>query len=437
MKGLVLIYALAVIGSLWALRRPSVGFLVYVLFASLRPTFLWGWAGNMADLSWYVGVAMLIGWVFQGFGTWQFGRARVWVFALCAFAVWSGFSTLQAYDQPTSEASLLNLIKYVLPFLVGVTTLRGEKDARRLLWVIVATQGYVSWEMNLSYYADSYNRVQEQGFGGLDNNCYGVSLVTTLGPALGLCLSSKSWTARGLAAVCFVLILHTVILTYSRGALLGALVLLTTAVMMMPFRARYLAAIVLVGALGFRLAGPQVVQRFETTFAEEQDLDYSARSRVDLWAACLKVAVANPIFGIGPDNWPLVAPQYGFPLGKLAHSAWMQTLAETGFPGLSFLALFYGSIIWRLWPIARGKGLGNNHQIALLASGIVMSCIGYVVSAQFVSLLGLELPYYVAVAGVLLINAPLAATAIPVARVSVPAVINLTGAQKALGAGAR
>ena len=52
MKGLVLIYGLALIGCLGGVWRPSVGFLIYVLFASLRPAFLWGWAGDMADLSW-------------------------------------------------------------------------------------------------------------------------------------------------------------------------------------------------------------------------------------------------------------------------------------------------------------------------------------------------------------------------------------------------
>src|SRR5947208_694869 len=61
MKGLVIIYALTALGVVGSLRTPIIGLFVYILFAVLRPQFLWGYFGDMTNLSLFVGVAMLVG----------------------------------------------------------------------------------------------------------------------------------------------------------------------------------------------------------------------------------------------------------------------------------------------------------------------------------------------------------------------------------------
>ena len=63
----------------------------------------------------------------------------------------------------------------MLPFLVGVTLMDGEKDWRPMLWTIVLSQGYVGLEQNINYLVKGYNTAAE-GFGGMDNNCFAVSL---------------------------------------------------------------------------------------------------------------------------------------------------------------------------------------------------------------------------------------------------------------------
>src|ERR1700730_2241883 len=135
MKGLILIYAITVIGSIGALRWPIIGLFIYVGFAVLRPQFIWGWAGDFSGISFYVGVATLVGWVFSGFGSRKIGPGKSIVVTLVLFAAWMGLSATQAVDKDTAYATLTPMMKFVLPFLIGVTIIDSEQRARAMLWV--------------------------------------------------------------------------------------------------------------------------------------------------------------------------------------------------------------------------------------------------------------------------------------------------------------
>lgn len=412
MKGLILIYAIAGLGSIGALRSPIIGLFIYVGFAVLRPQFIWGWAGDFSGISLYVGIATLIGWVLNGFGSKKLGPGKSIVAALVLFAAWMALSATQAVDKEVAYATLTPLMKFVMPFLIGITILDSEQRARGMLWVIVLAMGYVSFEMNLEYWRGV--NLAGEGFGGMDNNCFGVALVSTIGPAIALGLGSKNWYERGLAGVSTLLILHTTLLTFSRGAMVGLLAVGATAFIIMPKRPKYLAVLVVVGLIALRLTGPQLMARYATTVADSEERDGSAESRIDLWRDCLKLAVDNPIFGVGPGNFPVVAASLGWTAGKQAHSVWMQQAAETGFPGVLALVAFFGLALAKLWPIARARLTDESRSRVAVASGLVMSIVGFAVAGQFVSLGGLEIPYYSVMIGVVLLRrygAPEAAAA--------------------------
>jgi O-antigen ligase len=271
----------------------------------------------------------------------------------------------------------------------------------------VLAQGYVSLELNRAYYFDGFNQVQMLGFGGMDNNSMGVGLVSTIGPALALAVSAKKWWSKAIAFAATGFILHATLLTFSRGAMLGLVVVIVVAAMVMPKRPKYLVGIVVLSLLAVRLTGPELVSRFQSAFAEEDQLDGSAESRIELWRDCFTVAAAHPLFGIGPDNWPLIAQSFGWSRGKAAHSVWMQTMAELGFPGAFLLAAFYVTAVLWMLPVARDRGrLASSTGDAAMATGIITALAGYAVSGQFVSLQGLEIPFYVTMAGVIMLQQP-------------------------------
>jgi putative inorganic carbon (HCO3(-)) transporter len=370
------------------------GLYVYVGFAVLRPQSIWGYAGDLSSISLIVGVALLIGWALQGFGSWRLGRGRPVVMMLVMFVVWFAISASLARDATRAWWSLWDMSKMILPFFVGVTLMKTEKDWRPLLWTIVLCQGYVAFEQNWNYVVKGFNTAAE-GFGGMDNNCFGVSLVTVIGPAMALAISSKTWRARWLAIAATALMLHTVLLTFSRGAMVGLIAVGVTLFVMMPKRPKYIFAMLVAVVIAVRFTGPQLADRYASAFASGEDRDSSSQSRVDLWRDCLLVIEAQPIFGVGPANWSLVAADFGWPEGKSAHSVWMETAAEVGIPGALFLLLFFGCAGARLWPIARTRLTETNRYEVVLATGVILSIVGFCVSGQFVSVPGLEVPYYI------------------------------------------
>jgi O-Antigen ligase/Family of unknown function (DUF5935) len=398
MKGLIFTYLVTALGTVAGLRYPLIGLQVYVGLAVLRPQAIFGFAGDMSNLSLIVGIAVLVGWAFRGFGSWRFGGGRLVVYTFLAFVSWFALSALFALEPSVSVDALVGLSKLVMPFFVGVTLMQGEKDWRPMLWTIVLAQGYVGFEMNNDYLVKGYNTAGN-GFGGMDNNCFGVSLVTVLGPALALMISSRTWALRALGGLSAALILHTTLLTFSRGAMLGLLAVALTAFVMLPKRPRYLGALALTVALTLWFIGPQLYDRYASAFVPSQDLDGSAQSRIDLWKDCLQVIGQYPMLGVGPANWRVISGTFGWAEGKSAHSVWMETAAEVGLPGSLLLLFFFAFAALKLWPIARTRVTEANRNQVILASGVILAIVGFAVSGQFVSVPGLEVPYYIVMLG--------------------------------------
>ena len=289
--------------------------------------------------------------------------------------------------------------KIVLPILVGITTINSVRQLKLLAWVILLSQAYPAYELNMTYFG-GYNQLKEEGFAGMDNNSYAISLVTCTGLAGFLLWHSERWWQKAIAAGSAAFMGHAVLFSFSRGGMLGLIVLAVVAFAVMPKGPKEYLAFALAVAVGLGLAGKEVRERFGTSFAEEDGKrEASAESRLDLWAACWDTMQKNPVFGVGPDHMPLRMDQYGFKKGKEAHTLWLQIGAELGLPGMLLLMSYYGLCLVRLWPIARGKTAVSDPWLAYLARAVIASLCGFAVSAQFVSLEFLEPPYYIALVG--------------------------------------
>jgi O-antigen ligase len=80
---------------------------------------------------------------------------------------------------------------------------------------------------------------------------------------------------------------------------------------------------------------------------------------------------------------------------------WLQLAAEIGLPGVALLALFYVLAIKRVWPLVKLTGDENSVAWARTIGCIVIASLaGFAVSAQFVTLEGLEMPLYIVVLAV-------------------------------------
>jgi probable O-glycosylation ligase (exosortase A-associated) len=393
MKGLIFTYVLTYGGAAASLYRPFIGLLVYVCFAIIRPESLWHWSVPPGNYSRIVAIAMLLGWALHGTGNWRMGRASAITIALLAFWLWTILSATCAPDQEVAWQIFEQLTKIVLPFLVGITLIDSVHKLKQLAWVMVLSQGYVSLEFNLSYLS-GFN-IAEEGFGSMGRALLGTGLVCCLALAIFLALSDTRWWQKALAAGCGLLIGHAVFLTFSRGAILALIVTGFVSFLVIKKRTLHYLAFAAAVLIGLVMAGPEVRARFATTFASDEERDASAQGRIELWQNCLILIKEAPWVGIGPGHFALVSRRFGWTTIKEAHSLWLQTAAEVGIPGLVFLSLFYALTLWRLWPMLRATPEGTLSWFRSTACMVWAALVGFIVTAFFVSVEGVEIPYYV------------------------------------------
>jgi hypothetical protein len=398
MKGLLFTYLLTYGGFIVSLFNPFVGLLIYVCFAIIRPQALWFWSVPRGNYSRIVAVGLLLGWLLHGCGSWNFGRARAIVFWLLAFYGWMALAATQAIWQEPAWNLTENLGKIVLPTVVGITLIDSVQKLKQLAWVIILSHGYLALELNRYYFDGNVVYFIESGFGRMDNNCVAITMVACVGLAFFMGVYTKGWLWKGLAFGSGVLMVHVVLFSFSRGGMVGLIIAGATAFWLIPKKPVHFLVSALAVAACLQLAGPQVRQRFFSTFAEKEERDKSAQSRLDLWKAGLESMQERPLFGVGPDNWIFHSEKYGYG-HKMIHSLWIQTGADIGIPGMLFLILFYSTCIVRLYPLAHGWRVMQDPWLRNLSCMVVAGLAGFAVSAQFVSLQGLETPYYIALIG--------------------------------------
>lgn len=399
MKGLLFTYGLTYGGAIAAVANPFIGLCIYVAFAILKPDALWQWSVAPGPYSKIVFAGTVLGWLLQGCGIWKAGRARIPVLCLAGFWCWCVLSALMAPNQEVAWPYVDQMTKMHLPVLVGLTMLNSIERLRILAWVIILSQGFVAFELNVSYFR-GYNMLHEQGFAGMDNNSAAIAFVTALGMAFFLGMHEQK---PGKKAVCYAIagfLAHAVLISFSRGGMLAMVIAAGVAFFVIPKQPKHYFGFAVAVLIGLSLAGNEVRARFSSTFAGDgEKREASAQSRLDLWRDCWDVIQKYPVLGAGPDHWPLLAHTYGWPKGKEAHSLWVQNAAELGIPGVLLLLFFYLATMKGLWPLAGDRIWVPDPWFRDAARMVVTSLTGFIISAQFVSLEALEIPYYVALVG--------------------------------------
>lgn len=161
-----------------------------------------------------------------------------------------------------------------------------------------------------------------------DENAFGLVFVTGAPFLFYLGLYYKSKWVRYPLLCMIPLCLHSVFLTASRGALLGAAV--TVAVGIMRSRRKLLGIILLPLALGFYewQAGDVMRERQATIAGYEEE--GSAQARLRSWRAGLRMMNGHPLTGAGLGSYMTAFREYGEGNPLVAHSTLIQHLGESG-----------------------------------------------------------------------------------------------------------
>ena len=233
------------------------------------------------------------------------------------------------------------------------------------------------------------------GGSGVNPNGLGelLAVAVIFGGGMAAC-REFSGVARALALSSAGLALILLLLTASRGALLGLLAALLLAPLMIgPGRrfAALLLAVLAAGCAGTYLVAFAPAETTEHLFAS----DSSGSGRTDIWKVGWRMVEANAIVGVGADNFgnstihyllePGTIPRSEFIVDeqKVAHNIYLQVLAELGLVGLT---LFLGILTLSLGAAvkaARGFAQRGERSLELLTRALLLALTAILVSEFF------------------------------------------------------
>ena len=199
------------------------------------------------------------------------------------------------------------------------------------------------------------------------------------------------------AAACIIL-LYAVIATQSRGGLLGSIAVLGIFALSIIRSKVTLICLGAIAAVGLYFAAG--ISDRASGGAAEAGIDASAMGRLYAWEAAFKMALDNPLTGVGLNNFYsnyfFYSPHWDG-LNHAVHSTWFGVLAETGFLGLTVFIILIGSLlITARKTLKQIKDNGNSVNPILYSSAFAVyaGLIGTIVSGTFLTQ-GFNWPIYI------------------------------------------
>jgi probable O-glycosylation ligase (exosortase A-associated) len=405
MKQLIVMILLTLTGSCGAIIEPMLGVAVYYILAIVRPQYLWDWA-LPPGIAWsfYVAVAtivMAVACTASGRrpmtrGPWP-TRGHV---LILGFGCWIGVTYLLAHDREAAWPWVVEYSKIFVMFWASMILIRNVRHIWILYLLAALSVGYIAYEINVLYFVNGFLRIQRDGYGGFDNN------VAALMLAMGVPLCYFAWEGsrsrfRWLFLALIPVLLHAVLMTYSRGAMIALLASAPLIGLRSHYRGRFAVVGLAVALMLPVLAGPEIRARFFSIQQHEQDA--SANERRNSWAAGWAIACGNPVFGVGVRNANLYSYEYGAAFqGQTIHSQYLQIAADNGFVGLGLYLACLAAVGIELHRVRREtlrrKG-PDSARILALGAGIECALLVFCVGSIFLSLEVFELLYLLLLLG--------------------------------------
>lgn len=386
---------------------PVYGVSVYYFFAVLRPQTLWDWA-LPEDVRWsfYVAVATL-----AATGLWRLGlyspiRAAVapwygnlkytrthWLFL--AFALWVTLSCFTARNTTRAWAAYDDFLKIFVMFFCSTFVLRAAKELWLIYVLALGAAVFFAYEVNFKYVTERRNLfISQVTKDGWDNNALGLMLAMVVPLCYFAWEGTRHWMRWAFLAVIPVL-LHAVLLSYSRGAMLSLIVV--AGLVFLRARNKKFIGLVFAAVLACLpvMAGKEIQERFVSI--GKQDVDASAQSRWTTWKIAVRMANEAPLLGFGVRNSNLYTYEYGADMkGRTIHCLYLQIAADSGWVAMLFYLAMLFSLLIGLGEVRRSLRRWDDPDTArvkAMASGLECSLVMFAFGAFFLSLEVFEMPY--------------------------------------------
>ena len=388
------------------LVSPYAGILLWFWVTYFNPhRFTWGYAYTF-PVAMAVAVPTLVG----AIPAKKTMRALLTAESLLLLALWIWFTItyIHAQDIPLFAANMLDakyemahISKILVMTFVMIVIINSKERLRNVLLVTACSLGMLALKSALfGFRVEGESRVHGPPDSFLtENNAYGLALNMALPLLFFLVRDEPRKWLRILLRILFAATVASVLLTYSRGGLLGLAAVIT--VLTLRSKHKTVGAFLLAATafLVISFAPAQWMSRMGD-FASG-NLDSSANMRLTSWTVAWRLSKDYPMGGsfdavpnvdvyrrYQPRPLPDDAPSSG------PHSIYFQLLGDHGFVGLGIFLLLMASCMWSLFRIRRAsRQIPSARWLIVYSQMVETSILAFMVSGAFLGVVYLDVIY--------------------------------------------
>lgn len=272
---------------------------------------------------------------------------------LVAYLAWFFFAYVDSVRPELAWDALIDFSKWVVIYFLLINTVNTRAKLYFFILMFLLLNFKYSqyatriWVSN-GFYSDprGLNAGGGIGSGFFQNpNDFGIAMTSVLGISYAMIAGDTKkilgrFKMRWFHFICAASILIAVVASSSRGAALGAAVAALMIWLKGNRKVAGVVALTLLSLIVLALIPDDNWERFRAMGTEE---DSSGQSRLSLWSAGIRMALENPLSGVGPNNFVFVNTQHYMSIYTVVqHNVFIQAASELGFPGLAlFCAMIF------------------------------------------------------------------------------------------------
>ena len=360
-------------------------------------------------------VILVIAWAARALAQRRWPPVRGWWLWLPILLIGAGIAAAVAAD--VSRVAWRDLrtviVEPALLFLVLLSVMRDRADAQRLgialvLGAVVSAVVALALIPTGAVVTDA-GPPRLRGLFGSPNNLALIlerALPVTVGLALAVASRPRLRTAAWAAAAVLAAVL---VLTFSRGAWIGALAGLAFALYPVWRRAPRLSRIA-APLIGVGLIVAVVITTGDHLARLLRPSDAATAARPLLWDSAWRMLADNPVLGVGPDNFLYHYPDYIRPEAwaepniSHAHNIALDTWLTLGIPGLVVLVAVL-AVYARTWRAARRRSMGGSRALVYGLGGAMLATLVHGMVDSSLYLPELAATFWVVVAATVMLAA--------------------------------
>lgn len=319
---------------------------------------------------------------------------------LIAYLAWFAIAYLDAVRQELALQPLIDFSKWVVIYFLLINTINSRaKLYFFLLLFLLLNFKYAQYATRLWVAAGFYSDPRGLNAGGgigssffQNPNDFGIAMSTVLGLAYAMIAGDKSrWLgfirAQWFHFVNAAMVLLAIVASSSRGAALGAAAVAMGIWAKSNRKLAGLIALAIIAVATVSLIPDDNWERFRNMGTEH---DESGQSRLALWSAGIRMALEDPLTGVGPNNFVFVNTQFYMSVyAVVQHNVFIQAASELGFPGLLLFVLMIvaGFRNHRETRRILAEGKVNDRFLIALSHGLDLCLFAFCVNGFFITVL--------------------------------------------------